>query len=152
VIRRPGAGGVRTVLLTLGVVAACGGRWTSVADGVVRDRQTGLEWTSPDLDPSLTWEDADRACHELRLGGRDGWRLPEIGELKALYEKRLDTPCGDAVCHVDSAIRLRGRWIWSATTPYPAARFYFDFSAGNQLAPNLSPQLVRRVVCVRSPV
>src|SRR5690242_5771033 len=69
-------------------------RLVVVGDGVVLDPRTHLEWTSRDQDESLTWDDADRRCRDLVRSGRVGWRLPEIGELQALYERHRHQPCG----------------------------------------------------------
>jgi hypothetical protein len=122
---------------------------TASADGVVLDRRTRLEWTSRDHERSLPWDEAERYCRELSIGARREWRLPEVGELEALYDVRFDEPCGDRRCHLDPALRLGGPYVWSVTTRGPGTRFYFDFSYGNSLSPGVRPDLVRRVLCVR---
>ena len=73
-------------------------RFATVGDGIVLDSRTGLEWTSRDYLASLAWDDADRYCRELSWGERGGWRLPEIGELRMLYDKQADQGCGDRRC------------------------------------------------------
>jgi len=118
-------------------------------DGVVLDGRTGLEWTSRDHDRALPWDEADRHCLELTAGGSSGWRLPEIEEVRALYDTRFNTPCGDRTCHLDAAIQLRDPYVWSASSRGPGTRFYFDFAFGNSLSPGIGPTLVRRVLCVR---
>src|SRR5229473_3015187 len=80
-------------------------RLVVVGDGVVLDPGTRLAWTSRDRDQSLAWNDADRHCRGLVRGERGNWRLPEIGELQALYDRHTDQPCGDTRCHLDPAIR-----------------------------------------------
>lgn len=127
-----------------------------VGDGVVLDPRTHLEWTSRDQDESLTWDDADRRCRELVRGGRADWRLPELGELQALYERHRHQPCGNMKCHLDRAIHLQSPYVWTATSRGPETRFYFDFSTATSLSPRASnrspsigPRLVRRVLCVR---
>jgi hypothetical protein len=129
--------------------AAAGDRLVAVGGGIVLDPRTGLEWTGRDHDQSLAWEEADRHCRSLLLGERPEWRLPEIGELQALYDNRFDERCGDRMCHLDPAIRLAGPYVWSASTRGPGTRFYFDFAFANSLSPGIGPQLVRRVLCVR---
>jgi Protein of unknown function (DUF1566) len=129
--------------------AAPGQRFVTTGGGVVRDSRTGLEWTNRDHDRSLAWEDADRHCRELKQGGRPGWRLPEIGELQALYDEHADQPCGHWRCHLDPAISLAGPYVWSASMRGPVTRFYLDFISDTKLSPNISPKLVRRVLCVR---
>ena len=124
-------------------------RLVAVGDGVVLDARTGLEWTSRDHEQSLAWEEADRHCRGLSRGARADWRLPEIGELQALYDRGADEPCGDQRCHLDPAIRLAGPYVWSASTRRPGTRFYFDFATATSLSPDIGPRLVRRVLCVR---
>lgn len=125
-------------------------RLVAVRAGVALDPRTGLEWTDRDHERPLAWDDADRYCRGLALGERRGWRLPEIGELEALYDPRFDEPCGDRTCHLDPAIRLTGPYVWSATTRGPNTRFYFDCSYGTSFSPGIGPTLVRRVLCVRA--
>lgn len=129
--------------------AAPQGRFTKAGDGVVLDSRTGLEWTARDHDQSLAWEDADRHCRELRQDGRAGWRLPEIGELQALYDKQAGQRCGDQRCRLDPAISLAGPYVWTATVRFPGTRFYLDFMTGTSLSPVPNPKLVRRVLCTR---
>ena len=124
-------------------------RFVKAGDGVVLDSGTGLEWTTRDHDQSLAWGDADRHCRELRRGERGGWRLPEIGELQALYDEHAGQPCGDQRCRLDPAISLAGPYVWSASARSPGTRFYLDFQTGTSLSPKPNPRLVRRVLCVR---
>jgi hypothetical protein len=131
--------------------AACtrSDRLTAIDDDVARDPRTQLEWTRHDAPQSLAWDEAERYCRDLAVGGRRGWRLPEIAEVQALYDKRFNGSCGDRTCHFDPAIGLRGPYLWSATAREPGSRFYFDASAGNSFSPGVTPRLVRRVLCVR---
>ena len=124
-------------------------RPVAVADGVVLDRRTGLEWTARDHDDSLPWPEADRYCSTLTLGARGGWRLPEVGELSALYDRRLNARCGERECHLDPRIALRGPYVWAATSRGEGTRFYIDFTSSTTLSPGIGPKLVRRVLCVR---
>jgi len=151
---------LRASTAALVLLAACHGgadpsggapaaRFVPVVDGVVRDRTTGLQWTSRDHERALAWNDADRHCRELALGGAQGWRLPEIDELSALYDAKIDAPCGSRTCHLDAAISLGDPYAWSATAPAEGARYYFDFAFGNRFSPGIPPTLVRRVLCVR---
>ncbi|HEY2386957.1 MAG TPA: DUF1566 domain-containing protein [Candidatus Binatia bacterium] len=147
-----------TAALTL--LAACHGgsdpsvvkgdtRFVPVVDGAVRDRTTGLQWTSRDHERALAWNDAERHCRGLALGGVQSWRLPEIDELGALYDAAVAAPCGSRTCHLDPAISLGDPYVWSATAPAEGARYYFDFAFGNRFSPGIPPTLVRRVLCVR---
>ena len=124
-------------------------RIVDVGAGVALDRRTGLEWTSRDLEQSLSWEEADRQCRGRATEDGREWRLPELGELEALYDPLVDAPCGERRCHLDPAIRLGGPYVWTVSTRGPGTRFYFDFSYGNSFSPGTGPLLVRRVLCVR---
>ena len=103
-----------------------------------------------DHDQSLAWEEADHHCRGLSLNERRDWRLPEIGELEALYNQRFDEPCGDRTCHLDPALRLAGPYVWSTSMRGPGTRFYSDFSFASSFSPGIGPTLVRRVLCVRT--
>jgi hypothetical protein len=123
-------------------------RFVTLDPDTVRDTSTGLEWTSRDSGRDLGWHDADRHCRTLALGGRTGWRLPEIHELEGLSDTRVPQSCGDRACHLDPTIRLSGPYVWSATGSDPARRFYRDFQFGTSLQPHIG-RLRRLVLCVR---
>jgi hypothetical protein len=66
---------------------------TNLSRHAILDRETGLVWArmvAPNrVAPSelaMTWRDADRACRELVVGNRGGWRLPTIQELQSLVD------------------------------------------------------------------
>lgn len=42
-----------------------------------------------DLSAGASWSDAQALCESSTIGGFTDWRLPTIGELKALYPKRI---------------------------------------------------------------
>lgn len=88
-------------------------RFVALDEGVAaRDELTGLEWTRPG-DAMLTWEAA------MGLGGRDGWRLPDIDELESLTDAaRADPALPDALAKAlgrDPALDWP-EGFWSATT------------------------------------
>lgn len=144
--------GIATVALALTLTAsACRPteRFVAADADVVRDTTTELDWTRRDHDEALPWDAADRWCRDLALGGRDDWRLPDIGELQTLYDASRDEPCGDRRCRIDPVIRMRGPYVWSATARGVGTRFYFDMGYANALSPTVTPELVRRVLCVR---
>jgi len=85
----------------------------------------------------------------LRLGEMTDWRLPEIEELRGLYDERLKQACGDRICHLTPLIGLTDPYVWSATQRGSSRYFYFDFRVGSSLAPRLKPGLYRHVLCVR---
>jgi hypothetical protein len=125
-------------------------RFTLVSADVVHDTRSDLEWTRSDGDRSLAWSAAAAHCPALGLAG-GGWRMPEIAELEALFDKTQRQPCGGlADCRLDAAIDLTNPYVWSATAPYPRMPFYIDFQFGTKFTPGTPPSLVRRVLCVRA--
>jgi hypothetical protein len=83
-------------------------------DGTVSDLRTGLMWqkstdAKPDsLEGRVTWYEAEDYARNLRLGGYDDWRVPNIKELVSLVD-------------ANGAMRIR--------KPYLDER-YFDFTYG----------------------
>jgi hypothetical protein len=54
-------------------------------DGTITDLNTGLMWKR-DESPEMNLADALKYCQELRLGGYDDWRLPNMKELATLID------------------------------------------------------------------
>ena len=89
------------------------GRWKDVGNGVLADARTGLQWTKNDNGGELDWNDANSYCN----GKRNGWRLPSVEELTALYDEAAG---GTRVVLRRCArshrnFNLTGSWFWSAT-------------------------------------
>lgn len=55
-------------------------------DGTVLDRATGLLWAKGDGGKGRDWAGALRFCEDLKLGGRDDWRLPNAKELQGIVD------------------------------------------------------------------
>lgn len=117
---------------------------------MVRDVRTGLEWTRHDDGAGLDWHAAEAYCRQLAVEGT-GWRLPDAEELQPLYDQATQAPCGTVTCHVDPVFTLTNPYVWTATAKGETARTYVDMQYGTQLSPTITPRLVRRVLCVRSP-
>jgi hypothetical protein len=75
--------------------------------GAYLDLETGLLWTSRPRDGAvLSWSGAFDYCVRLRVGGRGGWRLPQIEELQSLLPLPPGSPLTDP----------GNRSFWSGTT------------------------------------
>jgi len=132
--------------------APAGARFVARDAAVVRDAETGLDWTRRDDGAGLDWHKAEAYCESLSIDGARGWRLPAIEELRRLYGASTKIPCGDAMCAIDPAFTLSSPYVWTSSAPQgPNARTYLDFKFGTQLTPTLTPQLLRSILCVRQP-
>jgi len=84
----------------------------------------------------MTWPQAVQACKDLG----NGWRLPNIDELEAIYHQLHKKKIGD----------FKNKWYWSST-PHSdqsipnAWVFKFDQGISNGYTPHDSPQLVRAI-------
>lgn len=97
----------------------------------VLDRETGLVWEqSPDAMRNV-WEDAQIACMNKNVGGRGGWKLPAVQELRSLVDPAQSNPAlpaGHPFTNVQSSSSY-----WSATTDAagPAGAWAVSFSDGS---------------------
>ena len=80
-------------------------RFTKANNGVITDRDTGLDWyVGPN--PDNTWREAKAWTENLTVAG-GGWRLPTMPELKAIYRK------GASANNMDPLFQAKGAWAWS---------------------------------------
>jgi hypothetical protein len=56
----------------------------------VLDRETGLVWTRHKVTEKTDSFNADRACRDLHIGRRFGWRLPTSAELLSLVDRSVN--------------------------------------------------------------
>ena len=104
-------------------------------------------------------------CRDLRLAGYSDWRLANIGELQAIFDKSADAPglAGPSrsprafTWHVKGSLFLTGNQ-WSSTRRYDdrghaaGYAFRFDFNEGRQFGGDeLSFSTNKRALCVRGP-
>lgn len=80
------------------------GRYVALGDGVIFDKETGLEWiagpTRPDYLKAKMW------VNSLKIAGGN-WRLPAIEELKTLYQK------GKGERNITPLLKLKGWRVYS---------------------------------------
>ena len=53
-----------------------------------KDDATGLTWTAKDNGSSVSPNQGNEYCTELKAGGLSGWRTPTIDELEAIYDAK----------------------------------------------------------------
>src|SRR5689334_12867326 len=56
------------------------------------DPSTRLMWAGKDNGRDVSWKKAMKYCSDLRLAGYSDWRLANIGELGAIYDKDANSP------------------------------------------------------------
>ena len=110
-------------------------------DNLVVDDQTRLMWTKVDNGQDIVWNEAMRACEDLRLGGFSDWRLPSIEELEMLHDP-------NGVGNIRRPFRLTFRSLWSATKVGLDSAWVFDFPDGRRYANSLG--VWTRLLCVRA--
>jgi hypothetical protein len=126
------------------------------------DPATGLKWTRADNDADLTFDQAVEYCKNLKLGGYSNWRLPEIEELRSIYDQSANVPPPPrpelagmniqfAPNHVKGNFRLSGLEL-SITGKPPAEELAFDFGRGKDRSLKSGDKKWRvRALCVRNP-
>ena len=82
-------------------------------DEAVLDRETGLVWERDTVDNMRDWIDALSYCYQNVIGGRGGWRLPTIAELRTLVDTTQFNPALPAG-HLFTNVKRAG--YWSSTT------------------------------------
>ena len=97
----------------------------------VLDKETGLVWEQSPLTTEPTWSSARFQCTALKVGDREGWRLPSLHELASLVDPTNTSgnpalPAGHPFSNVQSST------YWSATTDgeNPTGAWVVSFNLG----------------------
>lgn len=146
-----------------------GGAQDVQVQGFWTDPTTGLTWAAKDNGKDVSWKDAAKYCHDLRLAGYSDWRLASLSELEGIYDKTVGAPGlarlgGPArgrafTWHVKGNIFLTGNQWSSSQRADDRGRpngyaWYFDFNEGrsnNDPTGFPYPYTNRRALCVRGP-
>jgi len=84
-------------------------------DGTITDRATGLIWQKGDSGKGLNWEQAFAYAGNLKLAGRNDWRLPNAKELQSIADyTRL--PAIDPSFQIGKLPDGEHPFYWSSTT------------------------------------
>ena len=127
------------------------------------DESTGLMWTRSDNAADLDFGGAVAYCKNLNRAGFSDWRLPEMEELKGIYDPSSNVPVNrpDLVAlhipgvpgpaHIKGHISISGLEISNSGAP-PADIQTFDFGLGKvkSIKSNKSHPYMR-ALCVRKP-
>jgi len=98
------------------------------ADGTVTDERTGLIWQEIGPTQGMTWEDALKHCDSLQLGGQNGWRLPNIKELRSLSDDGKVQPSIDKAFF--RAAQAANYWSSTTQSNRPERAWFVDFTTG----------------------
>jgi hypothetical protein len=108
--------------------------YTINACGSITDNSTGLEWLIGE-DRTMTWQEANRWVQELNVCNHN-WRMPNITELKRLYDPGSTAGTGYYTngryfpAHLPSEFQAigGGSWVWSdkSVTGFNAVAFNFN--------------------------
>jgi hypothetical protein len=71
---------IHSLPLHMGSVAVAEEGFVDNGDGTVTDTKRNLMWQKGDNGKEVTFEEAQRYCRTLRLGGYADWRLPKADE------------------------------------------------------------------------
>ena len=97
----------------------------TLANGVVTDSRTGLQWAAKDNGRRINWHNARAYCRNYRGGGHTDWRLPTVSELKGLYRAGIRYNKGDI-------INITACCPWASETRGSKAAL-FAFSSGTRI-------------------
>ncbi len=111
-------------------------RYEELANNIVKDHQTGLEWIAgPDKDTD--WNEAKKWVESLEVDG-GGWRMPTLDELEGLYDE------GRGVRNMTPLLQTSGWVVWSgARDSSNAWCVAFDSGFGRYPSPEAKVNLTR---------
>lgn len=95
-------------------------------DDIVIDHLTGLFWTRDSCPAGKkNWHDALKYCNDLRLGGYDDWRMPNVFEMLSIVCYGFDSPAmvntsGDSQWKEGDPFRgVMNELYWTSTAEEP---------------------------------
>lgn len=127
------------------------GRFIAKGDGTVLDTKTGLMWAAKDNGSNIDWWDARRYCENYRGGGYNDWRLPTLGEIEALHDRRKSQKMecvSDANHAATDLIHLTCFSVWYSWTRESVAGS-FSLASGSRSRHNPSQSIAMRALPVR---
>ncbi|MBC8427233.1 MAG: DUF1566 domain-containing protein [Deltaproteobacteria bacterium] len=115
-----------------------------LANGVVSDLRTGLQWKAGP-DKNVNWNEARSWVRSLNLDG-GGWRMPTTDELKTLYKQ------GAGKRNMTPLLKTTGWDVWSGETKGSSSAWAFHFrdGGGRHWYFRNTPHLPGRAFAVRS--
>jgi hypothetical protein len=110
----------------------------------VLDQETGVVWERQPAIVTSGWAFAMLTCVATRVGGRGGWRLPTVFEMRALLDTGDALPAGHPFQAADAI-------YWTSTTvpELPGSAFVGDLGNPMVLVAFSDKTILRSVWCVR---
>jgi hypothetical protein len=100
----------------------------------VLDKDTGLVWEKSPQKATARWSAARRICTEKNVGGRKGWRLPSLPELRSLVDPSVAPP-GPTLPPGHPFLAVQSAVYWSETrvgdNPSGAWAVHFGLGGGS---------------------
>ena len=122
-------------------------RYSSAANGIVADSQTGLEWLAgPDKDTN--WQEAQSWIEGLDVDG-SGWRMPTVNELKTLYHKGAGNNNMSPFFN-PAGTKTGGGIVWSGETRNKVSTWCLSYAIFKKYANNNKVSKNMRAFAVRS--
>ena len=119
-------------------------RFEAIADGTVRDHQTGLLWAAKDSRGDVDWVSAQAYCEALGAG----W--PSKAELLAMYRSdpsKGQVCIGSLTCHLTPLIELFGLTPWTSETRGSDQAWYVYLADGQAYPSKSSSSQGKRALC-----
>ena len=120
-------------------------RFTDNGDGTVTDNKTRLIWAASDNGKDIDFEDATSYCESFSAGGFTDWRLPDIEELKNLFEASNMNADG---LGITGKIKLSSCCPWSSYDSTGVSSL-LDFRTGKEIWSYKGDKELLRVLPVR---
>lgn len=117
----------------------------ALADSVVVDSLTGLEWQRFALPDSMNWENALHFAENLKLQGKNDWRLPNIKELQSINDETRSQPSLNT--NFFQGVGPDRYWSSSSLPNQPARAWYLDARFG--ITTYADKTAKNRLLCVR---
>jgi len=97
------------------------------------DPESGLMWARKDEGSDVKWDQANKYCAGLSLGGQSDWRLPSSDELLGIYDERETawSSLGQQY-HIAGGIALTSSELWSATQNGSKEAWLVSFNQGKR--------------------
>lgn len=115
------------LLIMIGLSSFLSAEFTKVGN-VVTDSKTGLVWQDDAVGSTMNWQSAIDHCESLSLDTyTEGWRLPNVNELKSIVDRSKSNPAiADGFTNTSSSD------YWSSTSLVGNERYVWvvDFYDG----------------------